>query len=415
MMNRLAIMAETKDVVVVGAGLAGLVAALDLVAAGLNVAVVERADRVGGRVVTDEADGFVLDRGFQVLNTSYPQVRKRLDLVALGAKSLIAGALVRYEGELRRVGNPLRDPVSVPRQLVDHLLPPGDIVRLARYSARAGMRSAGHLQCAKDVSAAQAFREAGLGGAATERFLAPFLSGVLLERELVTSRRYVDLVWRSFVRGQSVLPAGGMGAIPIQLAEALPAGVVRLGVDVGKVRGDVVDTSSGSIAARAVVVAADPGTAAALVDREAPDMRSVTTFYFTTPHPPLDEPIIVLDAERSGPVVNTVVLSAVQPGFAPAGQALISASALGLDAGEADVRRHLGHLYGADSTGWDLVSRVPVADALPSLTPGDPLMREPAIGPVFVAGDHRMTPSIQGAMASGTAVARAVLRRLGVR
>ena len=133
---------KRKDVVVVGAGLAGLVAAQDLTAAGLDVLVLDRADRVGGRVVTDEVDGFVVDRGFQVLNTSYPQVRKRIDLDALDARRLTAGALIRYDGRLRRVGNPLRDPASVPSQVSGHLLSPADVFRLSRYSARAGMRSA---------------------------------------------------------------------------------------------------------------------------------------------------------------------------------------------------------------------------------------------------------------------------------
>lgn len=406
-------MAEETDVVVVGAGLSGLVAALDLTAAGLNVAVLDRANHVGGRVSTDRVDGFVLDRGFQILNTSYPQVRRRLDLAAMGARRLTAGALVRHDGRLRRIGNPLRQPTSLPGQLTDHLLSPVELARLGRYSARSGLRSAKYLTCAKDISAAQAFREAGLGGAPTDRFLAPFLSGVLLEDQLATSRRYVDLVWRSFVRGESVLPAGGMGAIGEQLAAALPTGVVRLGQEVAAVHIGGVDTVGGLINARAVVLASDPRTSAGLLGRPAPCMRSVVTFYFVTDEPPLNEPTIVLDGERSGPVVNTVVLTAVNPDFAPAGQTLISASALRLDADEADVRRHLAHLYGTSTTGWELVSRVAVPDALPALEPGQSLNQDPCVGDVFVAGDHRMTPSIQGAMASGTAVARAVRRHLG--
>ena len=400
------------DVVVVGAGLAGLVAALDLTAAGLDVVVLDRADRVGGRVVTDRVDGYVLDRGFQVLNTSYPQVRKRLDLDAMGARRLTPGALVRHDGRLRRIGNPLRQPASLAGQLAGNLLSPVDLARLGRYSARSGMRSAAHLSCARDISAREAFRDAGLGGAATERFLAPFLSGVLLEDQLVTSRRYVDLVWRSFVRGESVLPADGMGAIGTQLAAALPAGIVRLGREVTALHSDGVDTDGGRLNARAVVLASDPRTAAALLGRPEPTMRSVVTFYFDTVDSPLDEPTIVLDGEKSGPVVNTVVLTAVNPDFAPSGHTLISASALGLDTTEADVRRHLAHLYGTSTANWEMLDRVAVPDALPALEPGQALNQGPCVGDLFVAGDHRMTPSIQGAMASGTAVARAVGRHL---
>ena len=152
-----------------------------------------------------------------------------------------------------------------------------------------------------------------------------------------------------------------MGAIGPQLAAALPAGVVRLGQDVTAVRGDGVDTADGPINARAVVLASDPRTAAGLLGRPAPVMRSVVTFYFAADDAPLTEPTIVLDGEKSGPVVNTVVLTAVNPEFAPPGRTLISASALGLDTAEADVRRHLGHLYGTSTAGWELVGRVAVA------------------------------------------------------
>ena len=71
------------DVVVIGAGLAGLRAAGLLCARGLDVAVLDAADRPGGRVATDEIDGFRCDRGFQVLNTSYPALRAAVDLDAL--------------------------------------------------------------------------------------------------------------------------------------------------------------------------------------------------------------------------------------------------------------------------------------------------------------------------------------------
>lgn len=56
---------EHVDVAIVGAGYAGLAAALDLTAAGLEVAVLEAADRVGGRVWTRDEDGVAIDHGGQ--------------------------------------------------------------------------------------------------------------------------------------------------------------------------------------------------------------------------------------------------------------------------------------------------------------------------------------------------------------
>ena len=83
------------DVAIVGAGLAGLTCAQDLTRAGLQCTVVEATDGVGGRVRTDAVDGFLLDRGFQILLSAYPQVKQRLDTAALDIGDFEPGALVR--------------------------------------------------------------------------------------------------------------------------------------------------------------------------------------------------------------------------------------------------------------------------------------------------------------------------------
>jgi phytoene dehydrogenase-like protein len=400
-------MERRVEIVVIGAGLAGLAAAFDLQAAGREVLVVEKAATPGGRVATDVVHGFRLDRGFQVLSTAYPQVRRRLDLDALRAVPLTAGALVRYDGKLRRIGNPLRDLTSAPATVGDHLLPMADLLHLGGYSAR----TAGPLRrmASEDVSADDAFRTARLNGAASQRFLRPFLSGVLLEDALSTSRRFVDLVWRTFVRGRSVLPADGMGSIGDQLAGRLTSGTVEFDTPVTTVRADAVETAEGTIRARHVVVATDPATAARWARLTTPTMRSVTTYYHCPPQAPLREATIVLDGERSGPVINSVVLTAAVPGYAPDGRALVSSSVLDDDGDEGRVRRHLAHLYGCPTDDWELVDRVAVDQALPAFLPGSPLSRPATVDGVYVAGDHRATPSIQGALASGTAAARAIL------
>ncbi len=405
-------MAQRVDVVVVGAGTAGLVAAIDLCRAGLDVRVVDRAPHCGGRVATDEVDGYRLDRGFQVLNTSYPQVRRRLDLDALDVRALTPGALVRYDGRLRRVANPLRAPLSAPVSVASGVLGPADLVRLAAYSATAGFGSPARIQARPDISSAAAFEAAGITSDLVDRLLRPFLAGVLLESELATSRRFVDLVWRSFVRGQSVLPARGIGRIGDQLADQLPAGTTLLNTEVHAVERTSVHTADGTLQARAVVVAADPRSASAWLGTAAPVMRPVVTFYHRAPEPVLGESVIVLDGEAQGPVVNTVELTPAVPDYAPPGCTLVSSSVLDPMVREQDVRRHLDRLYGTSTSRWELVARVQVTEALPALMPGMPLRRPAAVDGLYVAGDHRATPSLQGAMASGTAVARAVVADL---
>src|SRR6478672_1844775 len=211
------------DVVIVGAGLAGLRAATVLTRRGLDVAVLEAADRPGGRVATDVVDGFRLDRGFQVLNTVYPALRAAADLDALDLRPFVPGAAIRGDdGRLHTFGNPLRRPTLAWSTAVDGLFGPLDKARLVAWTARVLATPPQRTAVRIDRTAARDFAAAHLDGPVVERFLRPFLSGVLGERELVTSAAYVRLVWRCFALGTIAVPADGMGALPALLAAALP-------------------------------------------------------------------------------------------------------------------------------------------------------------------------------------------------
>jgi hypothetical protein len=260
-------------------------------------------------------------------------------------------------------------------------------------------------------------RDRGIGGPLVESVLRPFLAGVLADGELVTSRRLVDLIVRSFIRGTPGVPAAGMQAIPEQLAAGLPAGAVRLATTVHSVAGTSVATDAGSFAGRALVIATDPATAGHLLDRPVPSMRALTTFYHLAPRSPAQRTMLHLDGERRGLVVNTAVMTDAAPSYAP-GRALIASTVLGDDgsaATELDVRRQAGLIYGVDPASWEHIATYAIPGALPDAPTGTPLRRPVDLGDgLFVAGDHRDTASIQGAFVSGHRCAAAVVRRLGV-
>jgi glycine/D-amino acid oxidase-like deaminating enzyme len=247
---------------------------------------------------------------------------------------------------------------------------------------------------------------------AMERFFRPFLAGVLLESELETSSRYLDLVWRSFVRGRIGLPAAGMQSVGEQLAGRLDPDRVILGVRVEQVDGGSVRTASGTTTADAVVVATDPDTAAALVPAvQAAAPRQVTTHLHVLPGSPWEHPLIVLGAP-DGRLVNSVVVSDAQPTYSPDGRALVASSTLA-PTSEPEIREEVARAQGVASADLEHLTSVTVHGAQPAATA--PLHHRRPVdlgGGLFVCGDHRDTPSIQGAMASGARTARAVLRRL---
>ncbi|MEO5709644.1 MAG: NAD(P)/FAD-dependent oxidoreductase [Nocardioidaceae bacterium] len=412
------------DVVVVGAGLAGLACARALTGRGLDVRVLESGDAVGGRVRTDHVDGYTLDRGFQVLNTAYPALPDVVDLAALDLRAFDAAVGLQLDGHRVSVANPVRRPSGAITALG---LPVGGVVGKAALGLYAGLCAtlpASRLEQRDDLSAVDAWRHANIPQDVVDGVLKPFFSGVLLEHDMATSRRFTDLMVRMFVRGESTVPSGGMQRLPEEIASHLPDGCVLLGTQVRGVSPGSVDTTDGVMEARAVVVATDAWTAARLVPHVMPEPppRGVTTVYHATTAFPEATAMLLLDGESS-PVANTIVLSEAAPEYAPPGQALVSTSMVHgpgspPDPDGPELRAILSRLHGTDASSWELLATYELPHALPGM-PAPHDMRKPVRftsgeESVYVAGDHRDTSSIQGALVSGRRAADAVTKDLGV-
>lgn len=422
-------------VVVVGAGLAGLACARRLVAAGRDVVVLEASDGVGGRVRTDVVDGFACDRGFQVLLTGYPEARSVLDMAALQLRPFLPGAAVRIGGAWRTVADPRRRPVDAPAGLV---APVGSLVDKARV-ALLGLRSsrwpADGPAGGADTSTARWLADAGLSPAIVARVIGPLLAGVLLDPELATSARQARFVFRTLAAADTAVPAAGMGAVPAQLASRLPVGTVRLYTPVRSVAPRSVALGDGSTVGAAAVVVATSGPVAAgllpgtVVD---PGSRRVGCVWYAAAVAPRlagrarpgAERAILLDGERSGPVNNAVVMSAINPACAPAGQGLVAASVLdgpvlgtGDEELDAAVRAQLQGWFSGGVARWRTLRVDRIDHAQPRQPPGTfttaprrPVRTDTG---VYVCGDHRDNGSIQGALLSGRRAAEAVLADLG--
>jgi phytoene dehydrogenase-like protein len=410
------------DVVVVGAGLAGLACAARLGRAGLDVLVLEAGDAVGGRVRTDVVDGHRCDRGFQLLNPSYPELGRLrrdglLDVAALDLRLFGGGVAAARGGRRWVLGDPRRMPSALLSSAVAPVGSPREKLAFARWALVSGYRDVRALLETEDRSLAAGLDAAGVDGRLRRGVVETFLSGTLADADLETSERFARLLVRSFVRAVPGVPAQGMQALPAALAAALPPASLRLSAPVTAVTATSAGTDAGTVRARCVVVATDPTTAARLTGLPRPRMRSLTTFWHAADEPPTRQPLLHVDADRRGPVVNSAVLTTVAPTYAPPGRHLVASTVLG-DRGDAaterEVRAHLRYLYGADPRRWDLVTTHALPRALPAVDPPlEPRRPVELDGGLVVAGDWRDTASIQGALVSGRRAAEAVLARAG--
>jgi glycine/D-amino acid oxidase-like deaminating enzyme len=404
------------DVVVVGAGLAGLRCAQALSGAGRDVVVLEASDRVGGRIRTDRVDGFLVDHGFQLLNPAYPAVRRWVDVDALGLQPFGAGVAARSQRGPEVLGHPLRSPGVLPRTLRSAARRPAEVAALARWAAplarpRPGRSLSKVLARRPDVDRRTALDRAGADGF-LRQVVDRFFAGVLLEDDGSTADRFALLLTWMFARGVPALPRDGMAALPAQLAAGL-GDRVRPGQHVHRVGGTTVETDEGTWRADHVVVATGAPEAAALTGIGVPATKGVATVWWSAPDAP-DTDLLHVDARPTptGPLVNAAVVSRAAPSYAPHGRHLVQGSALlgpGRDTDEASMRRHAGDLLGTGTSGWEVVARHDVPHALPAQPVPYSATRPVRHGDVLVCGDHRDTGSIQGALVTGQRAAAAVL------
>lgn len=403
------------DVLVVGGGIAGLACARHLVRGGLHVKLFEADERVGGRLKTDVVDGFRLDHGFQVLLTSYPEVRDSLDLDALRLGRFVPGARCRVDGGWREVRDPWRDPLSIPRSLLRGVGSWSDYAKLAALRRKARAGTLDDLLAAPAMSTAERLREAGFSERMLHTFLRPWLSGIFLEPDLATSDRFLLFVLRMFADGHAALPQDGMEAVARQVAADLPEGVVHVRSRVRSATPSSVTLEGGeTVQARAVVVALEGSAAARLQGVGLPPApRSVRAVYYAAERDPVGAPLLVLDGEGRGPVNHLAVPSAVQPSYAPDGAHLVSATVLAqhADATEADVRAQLATWFGRDVSTWKHLATVDVPVALPAAVDATPRPVETNDGWI-VAGDHLGVPSLQTALATARSAAACARRRV---
>ena len=385
-------------VIVVGAGLAGLSAAQSLIEAGIEVRVLEASTTIGGRVQTDEINGYRFDRGFQLINARYPEVEALHIIDKLDFRYAPRAVDIALDGSVVRLGDPRKYFLSALRS------ESGSIREKIAFLKYLISRSTHGSNVESELLAA------GCSNLYT-RVLKPFLTGVFLAQpsrvDSVSGREII----KSFISGAPGLPARGAGELSQVLAREI--GVVETGVQVNAITGLELSTSAGSIAARAIIVATDQITAAQLLEiEEVGESVSCTTWFHSTPDVFDFDATLRVDGLARGAIINSIAISKLLPLSAPVGQTLFSSTSLG-HASESEVRRHLSLIWGVDTAGWELVAKYDIKNSLPLFAPGRSHAQSLQVRPgVWRAGDYLSAASQNGALASGRLAALELINSL---
>jgi phytoene dehydrogenase-like protein len=421
-------------ILVVGSGLAGLTCAKVLVEAGHDVRILEASDRIGGRVRTDaSADGFLLDRGFQVLFTAYPAVQRQLDLKALRPRTIAPGAVLIRDGKWHELSNRA---LGLRMNLSNPLLTFGDKLRtrrLRRFARRHSIESLlhGKLRGLKEGDSsihAELRRRHFAENSFIEHFARPLFGGIFFDRSLETSTRMMFFVVKMLASGKTIIPEGGMGEVAAQLAAKVPASALRLETRVeGIVEADdravgVTLTGGEEMQGEAVVLATDLPNASRLTgNEELIGGHACVCIYFATTQSLYNGPKLLLNANPDAFVNHAIQLTNVSPAYGPKGQHLLSVTVLDSpEMTDEEIANRCREEMAPWFPGKDLSTlrqvgfyriRFTQFKQSPGIFATLPQNTLPTKG-LFLAGEYTESSSIHGAITSGEKAAQAVLEYL---
>jgi hypothetical protein len=399
-------------IVIVGAGISGLTAALHLEEYGHSPIIIESSDSIGGRIKTDEINGFLLDHGFQVLLTHYPEVNRYFNLTELQLLNFDPGAVIYHNDTQLSISDPMRDFSSLLPMLFSKVGTIKDKILMLKLNNELKNQPIENLFQPNDHSTLEYLNNFGFSRQIIERFFKPFFTGIFLEKNLQTPASMFRFVFRMFSEGHAAIPAQGMKELPIQLFKKLKRTQIRFNTTFKSYDSrQVFINDEASLPFSRLIIPSQLESAVAF--------NPTLNCYFSSDTSLIEGKKIALVTDDSNPLNNFCQISNIVPTYAPPGKHLISVS---LKPGtyphfpEITVKKALSNLLGKDTTHLKLLKSFYINEALP-IVENLKYDIEPSQTAVFghdtfLTGDSLLYPSLDAALKSGRRAAQGVLESL---
>jgi phytoene dehydrogenase-like protein len=408
---------EDQKIYIIGAGISGLVAAIELEKAGFTPVILESSGEIGGRMKTDNVDGFLLDHGFQVLNTAYPEAKKYLDYGQLHLKNFDPGAVIFDEKESYIITDPLRNPLKIVGMAFSKVGTFLDKVKMFTLTQELKKKSNEEIFNEPSVPTLQYLKNYGFSDLVITNFFKPFFRGIFLEKHLNTSSRMFEFIFKMFSLGNAAVPAKGMGEIPKMLRSQHSKTQIFFNSPVKQVVGKSIHLANGDILeADRIIIATQPDHVMPQLQGQFPPAQKVINLYFSLQRSFMARPMIGLLAGEGHLVNNLVFMDDVSDAYSPKDRSLLSVTVLESTLSEKElikaVQAELELISGVKADYFKFLKSYYINYALPAV---DDLKYSIAsteckiTDHVYLAGDYLLNGSINAAMTSGRIAAEAVI------
>ena len=401
---------KKTDIVIIGAGIAGLACAMKLKKNNRNFIIIEQSDRVGGRVGSIKENEYIFDLGFQIYNTEYYETNSLLNLKELKLKVFKPGASIYNGRRFEILSDPFRDPSTIFETFFSGMTTFKDKIKILTLKRALSSYCISEDQ-SEDMTTLKYLKSYGFSNKIINGFFKPFFSGIFLENQLETSSKFFKNVFSNFNKGYAAVPINGMQAIPDQMVKNLNPHNLLLGNKVIEAKNPekIVLENNEIIEAKYMVLT---GGSNSLVNNHIVEFNSVRTFYFSS-RVKVKHPKYINLFPYDSLINNIAILSSVSENYSPEGNTLFSITIIESDLSKSElidiIQDKLSTYYGDEKSNYIFMKEINIKQATIKQKTGYFDLKIEDKKNILFAGDYTTYGSIEGAVVSGIKTAEKLI------